>query len=179
MESMEREERMAIAAIPAALVAAAILGWAGSTGGGTIFGFPTFAALYALAFVIQWVVFVPSYILQSERFFDITGSLTYISVVTLAAAWSAHVNARSALLLGLVIESCRVRSLFLAFLTPGRGMARSLRIEPARSEGRSCSNTDFMAPTAGNRRTGRRDPSTPSLSSATRPCASGRADLRS
>ena len=103
MESMERAERVAIVAIPAILVVAGGLAWAGSTGGRTLFGFPTFAALYALAFVIQWLVFIPSYLLQSERFFDITGSLTYISVVTLAAAWSAHVDARSALLLGLVI----------------------------------------------------------------------------
>jgi len=103
MKSMERVERMAIAAIPAALVVAGGLAWAGSAGGGTLFGFPTFGALYALAFVIQWVVFVPSYFLRSERFFDITGSLTYISAVALAAAWSASVDARSILLLGLVI----------------------------------------------------------------------------
>jgi len=103
MESVERAERMAIATIPAALIAAAVVAWAGSAGGGRIFGFPTFAALYALAFVIQWVVFVPSYFLRSERFFDITGSLTYISVVALAAAWNAPMDARSVLLLGLVV----------------------------------------------------------------------------
>jgi len=100
---MERAERMAIAAIPAILVVAGGLAWAGSTGGGTLLGVPTFAALYALAFVIQWVVFIPSYLLRSERFFDITGSLTYISVMALAVAWSSAVDARSALLLGLVI----------------------------------------------------------------------------
>jgi len=103
MESKDRKERMAIAAIPAALVIAGGLAWAGSAGGGGISGFPTFAALYALAFVIQWIVFVPSYLLRSERFFDITGSLTYISVTAIAVAWSASVDARSILLLGLVI----------------------------------------------------------------------------
>ena len=103
MASMERAERTAIAAIPAALVAAAVVAWAGSAGGGSILGLPTFAALYALAFGIQWIVFVPSYLLRSERFFDITGSLTYISVTALAVLWSAPVDVRSALLLGLVI----------------------------------------------------------------------------
>ena len=103
MVSMKRSEWTAVAAIPAALAAAALVAWAGSTGGGAILGLPAFAALYALAFLIQWAVFVPSYLLQSERFFDITGSLTYISVVALAVAWSAPVDARSALLLGLVI----------------------------------------------------------------------------
>ena len=34
-----------------------------------------------LAFVIQWVLFIPAYLLQTEKFFDISGSITYISVV--------------------------------------------------------------------------------------------------
>jgi len=34
-----------------------------------------------LAFIIQWVLFIPAYLLQTEKFFDISGSITYISVV--------------------------------------------------------------------------------------------------
>lgn len=34
-----------------------------------------------LAFIIQWVLFIPAYLLQTEKFFDIAGSITYISVV--------------------------------------------------------------------------------------------------
>ena len=34
-----------------------------------------------LAFVIQWALFIPAYLLQTEKFFDISGSITYISVV--------------------------------------------------------------------------------------------------
>jgi len=103
MRSMTREERSAIPAIPAVLVVASLVGWAGSFGGRTLLGMPAFAVLYALAFAIQWIVFVPSYLLRSERFFDITGSVTYTSVAALAVAWSAPVDARSALLLGLVV----------------------------------------------------------------------------
>lgn len=99
---MKREERTAISAIPAVLVVGAVVGWMGSSGGGTVLGLPTFAALYGLAFLIQWAVFVPSYLLRSERFFDITGSLTYISVTALAVALSTATDARSALLLGLI-----------------------------------------------------------------------------
>ena len=34
-----------------------------------------------LAFLIQWVLFIPAYIFQTEKFYDLYGSLTYISVV--------------------------------------------------------------------------------------------------
>lgn len=102
MGVMKREERLAIASIPVVLVAGSIVGWAGSAGGRAALGVPAFAALYALAFLIQWMVFVPSFLLRSERFFDITGSLTYISVTAIAVALSPPVDARSALLLGLV-----------------------------------------------------------------------------
>ena len=35
-----------------------------------------------IAFLIQWVLFIPAYIFQTEKFFDLSGSLTYISVVS-------------------------------------------------------------------------------------------------
>ena len=35
-----------------------------------------------IAFIIQWVAFVPAYIFQTEKFYDLTGSITYISVVS-------------------------------------------------------------------------------------------------
>ena len=34
-----------------------------------------------LAFVIQWIAFLPAYIFQTEKFYDLTGSLTYLSVI--------------------------------------------------------------------------------------------------
>ena len=33
-----------------------------------------------LAFIIQWIAFVPAYMFQTEKFYDLTGSLTYTSV---------------------------------------------------------------------------------------------------
>ena len=34
-----------------------------------------------LAFIIQWAMFIPAYIFQTEKFYDLTGSLTYLSVI--------------------------------------------------------------------------------------------------
>ena len=39
-----------------------------------------------LAFIIQWVMFIPAYIFQTEKFYDLTGSLTYLSVIWFSLA---------------------------------------------------------------------------------------------
>jgi len=99
---MKKSDRDAIVALPAFVVIAALVGLAGSQGGSTVGGFPVFALCVLLAFVIQWVAFVPAYLLQTERFFDITGSLTYITVMVVAVLLAGEPDARSWLLLGMV-----------------------------------------------------------------------------
>tara|TARA_B100001121_G_scaffold167664_1_gene146427 strand:+ start:87 stop:932 length:846 start_codon:yes stop_codon:yes gene_type:complete len=34
-----------------------------------------------LAYVIHWVAYIPAYLFQTEKFYDLTGSVTYLSVV--------------------------------------------------------------------------------------------------
>ncbi len=43
-------------------------------------GWPALTALALAAYLIQWVAFIPARLLQTERFYDLTGSLTYIAV---------------------------------------------------------------------------------------------------
>jgi steroid 5-alpha reductase family enzyme len=76
---------------------------AGSQGGSLIGGIPLFALLVGLTFLIQWLAFMPAYLRQTERFFDLTGSITYISIITLAVLLSTGVDARSNLLWALVV----------------------------------------------------------------------------
>ena len=73
-----------IAAIVGILITGSLLGWAGSQGGITLGSWPLFALCGVMAFVIQWVAFVPAYARQTEHFFDLTGSLTYGSLVLVA-----------------------------------------------------------------------------------------------
>lgn len=75
----------------------------GSQGGISIFGMPVFAISVGLAFLIQWLAFIPAYLLQTEKFFDLTGSITFISVTILAVWLSPVVDGRSILLLALVL----------------------------------------------------------------------------
>ena len=99
---MNRAERNAILAIPAILVVAAALAWAGSRGGTRSAGVPVFAIAAAGAFLINWVVLVPAFVLRTERFFDLTGSVTYLAVTSMAVALSPQIDGRSILLLTLV-----------------------------------------------------------------------------
>jgi steroid 5-alpha reductase family enzyme len=48
--------------------------------GATINGWPAAPTLASGAFVIQWLAFIPARLLQTERFYDLTGSATYIAV---------------------------------------------------------------------------------------------------
>ena len=43
-----------------------------------------------LAFAIQWIAFIPAYIFQTEKFYDLTGSLTYLSVIWYSLAYSSE-----------------------------------------------------------------------------------------
>ena len=76
---------------------------AGSQGGATLGGIPVFMIIVGLAFLIQWLVFIPAYIFQTEKYFDLTGSITYITVTTLALSLSRDMEVRSILLWALVI----------------------------------------------------------------------------
>jgi len=100
---MSKADRTALIALPFILAIGFAIGLAGSQGGASAFGVPVFAFAVGLAFAIQWVVFVPSYLLQSERFYDLTGSVTYISVTIVAVLLAPAVDGRSILLMALVL----------------------------------------------------------------------------
>jgi steroid 5-alpha reductase family enzyme len=100
---MSKSDRTALIALPFILLIGFAVGLAGSQGGASAFGVPVFAFAVGLAFAIQWVVFVPSYVLQSERFYDLTGSFTYISVTIVAVLLGPVVDGRSILLMALVL----------------------------------------------------------------------------
>ncbi|MGB2955203.1 MAG: DUF1295 domain-containing protein [Anaerolineales bacterium] len=75
---------------------------AGSQGGYKVGGLPIYALGIGLAFLIQWVVFIPAYINKTEKFFDLTGSITYITVMVIAVILSPVKDFRSWVLLGMV-----------------------------------------------------------------------------
>lgn len=80
-----------------------LVAMAGGQGGSRVTGIPVFALLVGLAFIIQWLAYIPAYLKQTEKFYDITGSFTYIAAITLALALSPNLDARAILLWGLVV----------------------------------------------------------------------------
>ena len=100
---MKTTDRNALIAFPILILIGILVALAGSQGGASIAGVPLFAASVGLAFVIQWLVFIPAYLLQTEKFFDLTGSITYISVIIIAVVFSTGADGRSILLAALVV----------------------------------------------------------------------------
>jgi steroid 5-alpha reductase family enzyme len=88
--------------LPVVLLIGLGFAWAGSQGGSTAFGMPIFGLCVTMAFLMQWVAFVPAYVLQSEKSFDLVGSLTFLALVGLALWLSPVKDGRSVLLAVLV-----------------------------------------------------------------------------
>jgi steroid 5-alpha reductase family enzyme len=100
------KNRGSLIVFPILILIGYLVALAGSQGGATLGRLPIFAILVALAFIIQWLVFIPAYIFQTEKFFDITGSITYITVTGVALCYTRYsvpLDARSILIAVLVI----------------------------------------------------------------------------
>ena len=100
---MKTTDRNALIVFPILIVIGLLVAAAGSQGGCRVAGIPVFALLVGLTFLIQWLVFIPSYRRQTEKFFDLTGSLTYITVITLALFLSTGVDGRAILVWAMVV----------------------------------------------------------------------------
>ena len=104
---MNHAERTGVAAVAVSVAIGVAISWAGSQGGTTLGALPVFALCGLLSFGINWLVFVPAYVFQTERYFDLTGSLTYLSIVGVALASGAP-DVR-ALILGTMVAVWAVR----------------------------------------------------------------------
>ncbi len=100
---MSREQTGVGIGTAVAVLIGAALALAGSQGGHLIASVPIYALCVAVAFVLQWVAFIPAWLNRTERFYDLTGGLTYITVTLLAVLLTPGVDSRSLLLAGIVI----------------------------------------------------------------------------
>jgi len=84
-------------------IIAALVAFAGAQTGQTYNEIPIFALIVGFAFLINWLAFIPANIFQTEKFFDLTGSLTYILSTLIAIKLSDNLDNRSMLLAALVL----------------------------------------------------------------------------
>ena len=59
-----------------------LIALAGSYNGFSVFGYPLIFHCLLIAFGIQLIVFIPSYIFTTEKFFDLTGMITFLGIMT-------------------------------------------------------------------------------------------------
>lgn len=101
-----------IAVIIAVGVALAVAGSTGSVDRGSL---ALFAWCGLLAFVINWIVWVPSQLAETEHYFDLTGSLTYLTVTLVALFANPERDARAVIVAILVgIWAARLGSFLFA-----------------------------------------------------------------
>lgn len=80
---------------------------------GDLGGLSVFVLCVAVAFVIQWIAFIPAYVFQTEKFYDLTGSATYITVTALALVLSPALSTRAVVIASLVVVWAVRLGLFL------------------------------------------------------------------
>ena len=91
-----------IVGIVASILFGFFLAWSGSDGGIRIHGLSLFSISVVFAFLIQWICFVPSFFFQTEKYFDLAGSVTYISIIIFALVMSNDLDLQK-LVIGLFV----------------------------------------------------------------------------
>lgn len=79
----QQEKKFLVATILEILIAVGIA-LAGSQYSVKVGNLPLFGILVAWVFALNWLAFIPAYIRQTEKFYDLTGSITYITTMLLA-----------------------------------------------------------------------------------------------
>lgn len=119
--------------IAVTVVVAILVAVAGSYAGARIGGLPVFALCVALAFIINWVVFVPSFKAQTEKYFDLAGSFTYLTVIVVALAFAENRTLRTWVLASMVVVwAVRLGSFLFARVHRAGGDGRFDAIKPNR-----------------------------------------------
>lgn len=74
--------------ILAAIVIATLISIAGAQEGIELAGMPALFLFGLVAFAVQWLAFVPAFIFQTEKYFDLIGSITYVGLAIAALLFS-------------------------------------------------------------------------------------------
>ena len=138
MSASSEDYRLTTIVMVASVVITLLIVSAVSTNSVEIDGMPAMAWCAAIVFGIQWLAWIPASLLQSERFYDLTGGMTYIVAVVFslwAGSQSDDPGTRELLISALVaIWSLRLSAfLFLRIHHAGKdGRFDKLKTSPIR-----------------------------------------------
>ncbi|MBT8102496.1 MAG: DUF1295 domain-containing protein [Gammaproteobacteria bacterium] len=99
----ERSNTQIIIGTAIAIALGALMSWAGSDGGDSVGALPVFALCGVLAFAVNWLAFIPATLKQTERYYDLTGGITYITVTVVAVLLSSKLDLRATLVAAMVM----------------------------------------------------------------------------
>lgn len=132
---MTQKRSTSVFTICAVILVGGGLALAGSQNSWSLGSIPAFAIAVAIAFVVQWIAYIPAAIAQTDRFFDATGSVTYISVTAALLLLSPEPDPRSVILGAMVIVwAARLGSFLLVrnLRSGGDDRFAEIRVDPAR-----------------------------------------------
>ena len=132
---MSPQQRQSVIGIAVSVAIGVLIALAGSDGSSEVGSVPVFALCGALAYVINWLAYIPSNALKTEHYFDLTGSLTYITVIVVAALLSDDLDARALVVtLMVLVWALRLGTfLFRRVKRDGRdGRFDSIKVDPLR-----------------------------------------------
>jgi steroid 5-alpha reductase family enzyme len=89
--------------IAVSLIVAALILLAGSQGSLSLQGLPLFAVCGAIGFILHWAIFIPSYAFQTEHYFDLTGSISYIATVIVAVVFNPSLDIRDLIICAMIL----------------------------------------------------------------------------
>ena len=132
---MTEQNRNSLLGIIASVVIGALIILAGSDGSTKVGSIAVFAVCGILAYVINWVVFVPSNAAKTEHYFDLTGSITYLTLTVVALLLSDDLDTRAVVVAAMVgLWALRLGSfLFRRVRRDGRdGRFDRIKVDPLR-----------------------------------------------
>jgi steroid 5-alpha reductase family enzyme len=130
-----KQQRTSLIGIVVSVVLGVLVSLAGSDGSAKAGSVAVFALCGALAYVVNWVVYVPSNAAKTEHYFDLTGSVTYITVILVAALLSDDLDTRAVVATAMVLVwALRLGSfLFRRVRRDGRdGRFDTIKVDPLR-----------------------------------------------
>ena len=77
--------------------------WMGDQTGSELYGLPLMTAMALGIFGVQWIGLIHARLFETEHYFDLAGSLTYITVTVFAVQQAAEIGLRQEIIAGVVI----------------------------------------------------------------------------
>ncbi len=100
------------------------------------FGFPVFVICAMVAFAVNWAAFIPSAIAQTDKYYDLMGAVTFLSIIGTACVLSAPLDLRAIVIAAMVtIWTVRLGSfLFVRIHKAGGSDSRfdKIKVNPPR-----------------------------------------------